>query len=384
MSFEQELLWDSPEELFENAPCGYLSTALDGTILRVNRAFTLWTGIAREQLLSGRRFQDLLAPGGRIHYETHFAPLLQMQGSVREIAVELLRADGSRLPALLTSVVRRDEQGTPRLIRTTVFDATDRRRYEQELLRARRQQREIAQELQHGLLSGVLPSTPELTVEVAYDPGARGLEVGGDWYDAFWLEQDHTVGLVVGDVVGHGLQSAAEMGQLRSAVRAFASTGLGPESVLEALDRYSARHQVGRMATLVYAHLSLTTGWLQFACAGQLPPLLLTPGEEPRYLWDGRSLPLDSRLAGGAPRATSGVQLKAGSTLLLYSDGLIERRSESLEQTMERLRAEVSSHRMELPRGSARAIVRALRHTDQHPDDICLLVARLADTRLEV
>jgi PAS domain S-box-containing protein len=141
------LLEESAEDLFEDAPCGYIATLLDGTIVRINRTFESWTGYTREDLLAGTRFQDLLSPGGRIYHETHYAPLLQMQGSVQEIAVEIMRADGSRLPALLNSVVRCDDAGRPQLIRTTVLDASDRRRYEEELLHARRREQEIAQQL---------------------------------------------------------------------------------------------------------------------------------------------------------------------------------------------------------------------------------------------
>jgi len=135
----EPLLEETLEELYEGAPCGYLSTLPDGTIVRVNETFLGWTGHDRGALLAGMRFQELLAPGDRIFHETHYAPLLHMQGTVREIAVEIVRADGSRLPVLLNSVLRRDAGGEPRVVRTTVFDATDRRRYEAELLRARRE-----------------------------------------------------------------------------------------------------------------------------------------------------------------------------------------------------------------------------------------------------
>ncbi len=129
---------ESAEELYENAPCGYLSTFPDGTIVRINQTILAWTGYQREDLLAGRRFQDLLTPAGKIYYETHYAPLLRMQGFVNEIAFDLVRADGGRLPVLVNSVERRDAAGEPLLHRTSVFDATDRRRYERELLTAQR------------------------------------------------------------------------------------------------------------------------------------------------------------------------------------------------------------------------------------------------------
>jgi PAS domain S-box-containing protein len=373
-SSQEELLSESPEDLLEDAPCGYLATELDGTILKVNRTFESWTGLDRRELLSGKRFQDLLPPGGRIYHETHLSPLLRMRGSVREVALEIVRADGSRLPALINSAVRCDENGTQRLIRTTVFDATDRRRYEQELLQARRGEREIARQLQRSLLSGELPEDDGLDLAVAYEPGVSGLEVGGDWYDAFWLEPGETLALVVGDVVGRGLEAAASMGQLRSAVRALVTTGSEPAALLESLDRYVRRHGVGRMATLVVAHLNLRSRSLSFACAGQLPPLILENGE-PRFLWEGRSAPLDPRLGDGH-RDQSTVELAPASSVLLYTDGLVERRDESIDRGMQRLGAHAGSAREQTSEQLARGLVRALRDPEQ-TDDVCLLIARL-------
>jgi PAS domain S-box-containing protein len=127
---------ESAEELYEDAPCGYLTTGPDGTILKVNRTFSRWCGYPAAELV-GRRFYDLLPPGAKIYYETHYAPLLQMQHAVREIALELVRADGRRLPVLVNATLKSDEEGRPLLVRITVFDASDRRRYERELLQAR-------------------------------------------------------------------------------------------------------------------------------------------------------------------------------------------------------------------------------------------------------
>ncbi|HEV2853506.1 MAG TPA: ATP-binding protein [Thermoanaerobaculia bacterium] len=136
-AFRAALLEESAEDLYENAPCGYLSALPDGTIVKVNQTFLSWTGYRREDLAGRRRFQDLLTAGGRIFHETHYAPLLRMQGAVREIAVEIVCATGGRLPALINSVLRTDAAGKPLLTRTTVFNATDRKEYERELLRAR-------------------------------------------------------------------------------------------------------------------------------------------------------------------------------------------------------------------------------------------------------
>lgn len=129
---------ESAEELYDDAPCGYLTTTLDGMIVRVNDTFLRWTGRTREELLGRTRLRDLLSAGGRLFHETHYAPMLQLHGSVQEIALEVVRTDGSTMPVLLSAARRPAEGDTPALVRTTVFDATHRREYELELLRARR------------------------------------------------------------------------------------------------------------------------------------------------------------------------------------------------------------------------------------------------------
>jgi PAS domain S-box-containing protein len=137
---------DDLEDLFENAPCGYVSAQPDGRIIRVNTTLATWLGRAGDDLV-GRRFPDLLNIAGKIYYETHFAPLLRMQGSFEEVALDLVRADGRVLPVLVNAQERRDGDGHVRFIRITVFNAGDRRRYEQELLQARRAAEEASAKL---------------------------------------------------------------------------------------------------------------------------------------------------------------------------------------------------------------------------------------------
>ena len=137
---------DDLEDLFENAPCGYLLTRSDGRILRVNGTLARWLGKLPNEIV-GQRFPDLLNIAGKIYYETHFAPLLRMQGAFHEVALDLARADGPPMPALINAVERRDEEGGLPLIRMTVFNASDRRRYEQELLQARRAAEKVSVEL---------------------------------------------------------------------------------------------------------------------------------------------------------------------------------------------------------------------------------------------
>ena len=371
---EADLLAESAELLFDEAPCGYLATRLDGTIIKANRTFATWTGLERDTMLIGRRFQDLLGPGGRIYYETHFIPLLQMQGSVREIAVEITRGDGSTLPALVNSTWLRDDTGHAQLIQTTVFDATDRRRYEQELLRASRRQHDIALTLQRSLLSGELPVSRAVEFDVVYVPAGAGLEAGGDWYDAFWMNEGHVISLVVGDVVGRGITAAATMGQLRSAVRALALTGLRPAALLSALSEYSRRHSVGQMTTLVCAQLELDTRTLYFACAGHPPPLILPAAGDPYFDWEGRSPPLDAFPTDIRDEARR--VLEHGDTLLLYTDGLTDSRATPDVDGLSRMREALTDRAGRSREDHVRAVLRELDEPDS-PDDVCLLAAYL-------
>jgi PAS domain S-box-containing protein len=134
----QEVPGESVEELFENAPCGYLTTAADGTILRVNRTLLAWLGYEYRALVGKRRFVDLLTMPGKVFHETHYVPLLRMQGFAHEIALDFVARDGSRLPTLVNATLVRDQDGKPWYVRTSVFNATDRRKYERELLIERR------------------------------------------------------------------------------------------------------------------------------------------------------------------------------------------------------------------------------------------------------
>jgi PAS domain S-box-containing protein len=132
------LVEESAEDLYQNAPCGYISTLPNGTIIKVNQTFLTWTGYRREELIGRKRLQELLPIGGKIFYETHYAPLLRMQGFVTEINFDVIHKEGRLLPVLLSTTQRRDASGKPVVNRTTLFNITDRKKYERELVLARR------------------------------------------------------------------------------------------------------------------------------------------------------------------------------------------------------------------------------------------------------
>jgi serine phosphatase RsbU (regulator of sigma subunit) len=260
------------------------------------------------------------------------------------------------------------------VVRTTVFDASDRRRYEQELLRSRDREQEIARQLQRSLLGGALPEDPTLDLSVAYLPAVDGLEVGGDWYDAFRIGE-RTVALVVGDVVGRGIEAAAAMGQLRSAVRALAATSLEPGPLLEALDRYAHAHGVGQMTTIAYATLDLDTGALVHACAGHPPPAVLAPEAPPAFAMGGRSAPLDAYLV-PTSRPQAQLLLPDEAVVLLFTDGLFERAGRPLQAGLDELLMELGRHRGAPTAELTRALPRAMLASREIRDDVCVVAVR--------
>ncbi|MER5258801.1 SpoIIE family protein phosphatase [Streptomyces sp. NPDC002855] len=328
------LLEDSVEDLYEHAPCGYLSTLLDGTIAKINLTLLDWLGYAHDDLVGRRTFADLLTVGGRLYHETHFAPLLRMQGEISEIALELRAADGSRLPVLVTSTVKTGGDGQPLLIRTTVFDARDRRAYETELLRARQEAEREREELkrlnaalQQTLLPPALVSVPGLEVAAHYHIASAD-KVGGDFYDLFPLAEG-TWGLFLGDVCGKGAAAAAVTSLARYTLRAAAVYDPDPAAVLSNLNTVLNHEYNGedpRFCTVIFGLLTPDTdqgGFRVTLASGGHPPALLmrTDGSADYLPTPG------GQLIGVLPDAhiaTTAVRLTAGDALLLHTDGLTE------------------------------------------------------------
>jgi serine/threonine-protein kinase RsbW len=229
-------------------------------------------------------------------------------------------------------------------------------------------ERDVSHTLQLGLLGGALPSFEHVVVASAYRPGSASLEVGGDWYDSFRLESG-AIALVVGDVVGHGLEAAVAMGQLRGAVSALAQSS-SPSELLVRLDAFVETVPSAATATLAYVELDPETGTLRYACAGHPPPLVVSVDGSTRYLWDGRSAPLGSIL--GQQRGLAQDRLDRGETLVLYTDGLVERRTVSIDTGLERLadaarRSDTGSPRL------ADEICDAVLDGRSQDDDVCVL-----------
>jgi phosphoserine phosphatase RsbU/P len=330
------LLEDSVEDLYENAPCGYLSTLLDGQIAKINTTLLGWLGYTRAEVVGRLRFPDLLTVGGRLYHETHLAPLLRMQGHVGGVALELRTVDGARLPVLVTSTVKTGSDGQPLLIRTTIFDARDRRAYEQELLRARQHAdrerahlQRLATTLQHSLLPPILPAVPGLEVAAYYHAASRD-EVGGDFYDLFPLTDDRW-GFFLGDVCGKGAEAAAVTSLTRYTLRAAAVYDPDPLAVLTNLNTVLNQEYNGgdpRFATVVFGLVTPQPSGctITIATGGHPPALLLRADGTAGYEADP-----GGEIVGILPDAhfvARTVRLTPGDTLLLYTDGLIEARTD--------------------------------------------------------
>ncbi|MGV0792231.1 PP2C family protein-serine/threonine phosphatase [Mycolicibacterium sp. XJ1819] len=324
----------SVEDLFENAPCGYLAAAVDRRIITVNRTLADWLGY-RADALTGRLFTDLMSVGGRIHYETHFGPLLQLHGELSGVAVDLKTADGSRLPAFVTANVGTDDDGRPTLIRMIFQDASDRRSYERELLEARREaEREhtrvqvLARTLQRSLLPPSLSPPPGLVAHAYFHPASAD-EVGGDFYDLFPLSPRRS-GFFIGDVCGKGANAAALTSLTRYTLRAASVIDDDPVAVLANLDAvfHQEVHSAAmRFCTVIFGILTSSQhGFdVQLASGGHQPPLLLTGDGTARYVdtVGGQAVGLTSQ-----PRFVSTtLSLMPGDTLVFYTDGLTEART---------------------------------------------------------
>lgn len=327
-AFQQALREDDAYALYEQAPCGYLSTSPAGIITKANATFLTWTGYAPPDVI-GRRLTELLDAGGRLYHDTHYGPLLLMGGEAREIAFNVVRADGSIAPMLVNAVLDRDDAGQPRAIRIALFDATERRSYERELLEAKRRAVEaearavaLARTLQETLIPPVPPSIPELDIAAIYRPAGRGDEVGGDFYDVFQAGEDWLI--VLGDVSGKGAAAAVVTALVRHTVRTLALQTQSPSEILVTLNSVLLAHETERFCTVVLLRLHRENHeWMLSSSAGGHPlPILLRGGR-----LDDVGVP--GCLVGvieDPPFVDTTLVLQSDDMVVLHTDGVTEGR----------------------------------------------------------
>jgi serine phosphatase RsbU (regulator of sigma subunit)/anti-sigma regulatory factor (Ser/Thr protein kinase) len=335
----------------------------------------------RDRLRPSREFTALLgrAPGWKPHLVDLLAMVVpadrdRLRSVLRDVArgperaapteveVRLTRADGAERRMLTRAVARGG------LVVAASLDVTERRAAEAAEAEAEREHR-IAETLQRSLLPVRLPDLPSLELAARYLPAGDGAEVGGDWYDVIELP-DGKIALVMGDVVGRGIPAAALVGKLRNALRAYTVEGHPPERALEHLNALVDRAQ-HEMATVLLFVLSPRDGRARWVSAGHPPALVRRADGGRLFLEGGRSVPLGA-MAHAEYEAAEDV-LAPGDVLLLYTDGLVERRDVPLDERFESLRGAAERN------GTAMAIcdatLSALLPGGAGGDDVALLAA---------
>ena len=257
------------------------------------------------------------------------------------------------------------------------LDATRAELYVSELQRLRASR--IVDALQDAMLPHELPVVDGYELDASYTPASPELAVGGDWYDAFRLD-DHTLALAVGDVSGHGLEAASLMAQLRHAKRGFTFEDPQPGAVLGRLNNFLCRLGAEHLATVLYGLLDLASGEFRWATAGHPPPIFFRPGD---------AAPVEDAstrgpLLGFRPGADYGETVRtltAGEGLLLYSDGLVERRGEHVDDGIARVAARLAAFATDPVGGLCDRLVSDLDGGHEGRDDVCQLLVRRRATR---
>ncbi|MGW0645753.1 MULTISPECIES: ATP-binding SpoIIE family protein phosphatase [Streptomyces] len=250
-------------------------------------------------------------------------------------------------------------------------DVTDHAEAAERLRTSERRHRETAVTLQRSLLPQELEQPDDLRIAATYQPGGTDAAVGGDWYDVITLGAGRTA-LVIGDVMGRGVRAAAVMGQLRTAVRAYARLDLPPHEVIQLLDVLAAEIDASQIATCVYAVHDPNEGQLVYASAGHLPILVRDEDGTVERAADPTGPPLGT---GGWVHTSGTIALPPGSTAVLYTDGLVERRSEDIDEGVASLARALSGAKGS-PQVVCDRLIRSLGVTAEHDDDVAVLVVQ--------
>ncbi|MGW7301702.1 ATP-binding SpoIIE family protein phosphatase [Streptomyces sp. NPDC054829] len=299
-------------------------------------------------------------------HELGLLPLLdQVLRSGKPRTLKSRKAPDGRSYTFTCTPVAEGEKGV--LVFAT--DVTDHAEAAERLRASERRQRETAVTLQRSLLPQELEHPDDLRIAATYQPGGTEAAVGGDWYDVITLGGGRTA-LVIGDVMGRGVRAAAVMGQLRTAVRAYARLDLPPHEVLQLLDGLATEIDANQIATCVYAIHDPNEGRLVYASAGHLPILVRDEGGTVLRADEPTGPPLGT---GGWIHSSGSIPLGPGSTAVLYTDGLVERRDEDLDEgiaSLERALAGATG----TPQVVCDRLVRSAGVTADHDDDVAVLV----------
>ncbi|MEQ8147917.1 SpoIIE family protein phosphatase [Streptomyces sp. OP7] len=318
---------------------------------------------------------DVESPEHSGNWQEHYwspvnSPVLAPDGRVRLIVHRIEE---------VTEFVRARSSGGDAAGRVLEAELYTRARELQELNNRLREAHAREREVALVLQKAMLPASRQMghhRAAVRYRPAVGALNVCGDWYDLVDLVGGHRIGVSVGDVVGHGLEAAGVMGQLRSALSAASRVADGPAQALNVLGRYAHVVDGAESATAVTTFIDFDRLVVTYSSAGHPPPVLLHHDGRVEFLDRATDPPLDARPE-PRPRPQASTGFAPGATLVLYTDGLIERRSEDIDTGLRRLADALCRHRTLEPEPLADTVLRELLPPGGATDDTALVVVRL-------
>ncbi|MFF5184568.1 PAS domain S-box protein [Streptomyces sp. NPDC000345] len=360
--------------LVESSQDAILAKTLDGYITYWNAAAQRLYGYTAEEVIG--RHVSVLAPRELRGEVKALLKRLRHDEKVEHFETLRLTSTGTLLDVDVTLWPTRDTSGTVVGACAIVRDISDRKRAEAELTALYEQQRHIALTLQRSLM-GTPPALPGLATASRYRPATQGAGVGGDWFDLIPLGADR-VGVLIGDVMGRGLEAAAVMGQLRSAAHALAKTGMQPRQLMQALDTCVADLDVpDQLVTCCYLVIAPDTGTVTVCSAGHLPVLVAGAGDGITALPCPVNAPLG---VGDVLYEQSSTEIPPGATLVLYTDGLVETPGSDIEVRIGELTVlldELFGGTPLLEDAADQVLAGLLPDADGHNDDVTLLFAQL-------
>lgn len=363
--------------LVESSHDAILTKTLDGRITYWNAAAQRLYGYTPEQAIGSH--VSMLAPPERKGEIDKLLGRLSRGEKIEHFETIRVTSAGVRIDVDVTLWPTRTPDGQVVGASAIVRDVSAQKRAEAELTALYEQQRHIALTLQRSLM-GIPPRIPAVPAAHRYLPATQGPGVGGDWFDLVPLGAGR-VGALIGDVMGRGLEAAVVMGQLRSATHALAKSGLPPRRLMHTLEAVVA-DLPDQFITCCYLEIDPDAGEATICSAGHLPPLLATPGAGVRALPVPVSVPLG---VGGVPHQEVTISLPPGSTLALYTDGLIETPGCDIDDQVDALAATLDAAFAadgDLERAADHALSKLLPGEDGPYDDVTLLLARLPSAPL--
>ncbi|MEU2746753.1 SpoIIE family protein phosphatase, partial [Streptomyces collinus] len=367
--------------LVESSQDAILAKTLDGRITYWNTAAQRLYGYTSEEAVG--QHVSLLATPERKDEITQLLERLRQGEKIEHFETLRVTSTGAMLDVDVTLWPTRDAVGTVVGACAIVRDVSDRKRAEAELTELYRQQKHIALTLQRSLM-GTPPAIPGLAAASRYRPATQGAGVGGDWFDLIPLGAGR-VGILIGDVMGRGLEAASVMGQLRSAAHALAKTGMQPRQLMQALDAVVDDLDVpDQLVTCCYLVIAPDAGSVTLCSAGHLPTLVATPGDGVGRLPAPVNAPLG---VGDILYQQSSAAIPPGAALVLYTDGLVETPGSDIEYQIDKLTT-VLDDAFKLSGGleeaADRVLAALLPDSDGHDDDVTLLLAQLPAAPLDI